>query len=186
MSKFIKAIVSVAVIAAYLLLLRYVAPGREPFFLLGTAVTGIVAWQNGSVAGLGTMLLLIPATHWIYGQLESAALHATIMVSPAHLVLQGFAAVALGHLRNNKDALGKSEAELQNSNARLMVALSEVREPGGIYNLCSGCKSIQDKDGHWQQIDVYLKEQTKMEFSHRICPQCAERIYTNGNDSKSG
>jgi len=177
MNRVIKPILAVATIATYLLLLRYVAPSREPYFILGTAVIGTVAWLCGSIAGLVAALALIPLTALVYSQFTVSTSYTSFASSPGYIAMQILAAVALGHLRRDRIALGRKEEELANANGRLHAMLSNVQELGGIYNLCSECKNIQDEDGRWLLIDGYLKDRTKMEFSHCICPDCAERLY---------
>lgn len=181
MSRLIKPIVSAAVVAIYLLLLRYVAPSREPYFILGTAVVGLVSWLCGSVTGLASALFLIPMTTLVYEQFAISTSYTSVASTPAYISMQVFAAVALGHLRKSRMALAQKETELTAANERLRGLLANVQELGGIHNLCSRCKSIQDKDGLWQDVDTFLKEQTKMEFSHCICPRCAEHFQPGGH-----
>jgi hypothetical protein len=173
MKKMLKPVVAVAVVAVYLILLRYVAPSNQPYHVLGTAVVGMVAWLCGSVMGLAVALLLVPATSWIYSHFSVATSYESFAYAPAYIALQILAAVSLGSLKRITHALNKKDTELAAANERLRDMLANVQELGGIHNLCSQCKSIQDKDGTWQHVDQYLKEQTKMEFSHCICPDCA-------------
>jgi hypothetical protein len=177
MNRCIKPILAVAAVATYLLLLRYVAPSREPYFILGTAVVGVVAWLCGSITGLICALFLIPFTDWVYSQFSTSISYASFASSPGYISMQILTAVALGHLRRDRMTLAKKESELANANERLRSMLSKVQEPGGIHNMCSQCKNIQDEDGRWLLIDTYLKDRTKMEFSHCICPDCAEHFY---------
>ncbi len=177
MNRVIKPILAIVSIAAYLLLLRYVAPSREPYFILGTAVVGIVAWLCGSIYGLIAALALIPLTALVYSQFSVSTSFTSFASSPGYIAMQILTAIALGHLRRDRIILGRKEEELANANERLHSLLSNVQELGGIYNLCSECKNIQDEDGQWLLIDSYLKDRTKMEFSHCICPDCAERLY---------
>ena len=177
MSKYIKPILAIAVVAAYLALLRYVAPSREPYFILGTAVVGLVAWLCGSIPGLICALFLIPFTDWVYSQFSSSTSYSSFASSPGYIAMQILTAIAIGHLRRDRMTLARKESELANANERLRAMLSKVQEPGGIHNMCSQCKNIQDEDGHWMLIDTYLKDRTKMEFSHCICPDCAENFY---------
>ena len=184
MNRYIKPILAVAVVAAYLLLLRYVAPSREPYFILGTVAVGLVSWLCGSIAGLICALFLIPFTAWVYGQFSVSTSYGSFAGSPAYIAMQIMTAIALGHLRRDRIMLAKKELELANANERLRSMLSQVKEPGGIHNLCSRCKNIQDEDGRWQLIDIYLKDRTKMEFSHCICPKCAEYFYESAESKE--
>ena len=177
MNRYIKPVLAVATVATYLVLLRYVAPSREPYFILGTAVVGLVAWLCGSIPGLICALFLIPFTDWVYSQFSASTSYSSFASSPGYIAMQILTAIALGHLRRDRMALERQESELANANERLRSMLSKVQEPGGIHNLCSRCKNIQDEDGRWMLIDTYLKDRTKMEFSHCVCPNCAEHFY---------
>ncbi len=38
--------------------------------------------------------------------------------------------------------------------------------------ICSYCRKIRNDDGAWQQIDVYIRQHSDIDFSHGICPDC--------------
>lgn len=163
------------VTAGYLLALRYIAPSHEPYFIVGIALIGFLAWLYGMIAGLAVALLLVPITHYIYGQFAISTCYLTFASSPVYITLEILAAIMLGRLRQTNLMLSKKEATLAEANENLRTALSQVRELGGIYALCSHCKKIRSDDGNWVPIDTYLTEKTKMEFSHGICPDCEKK-----------
>ncbi len=43
--------------------------------------------------------------------------------------------------------------------------------------ICAECHKIRDDDGEWQQMEVYISENTGTDFSHGICPECAKQYY---------
>lgn len=43
--------------------------------------------------------------------------------------------------------------------------------------ICASCMRIRDDNEYWNQIETYLRDHSDAEFSHGICPECAERIY---------
>jgi hypothetical protein len=43
--------------------------------------------------------------------------------------------------------------------------------------ICASCKKIHDENGKWQQIETYIRERSKVEFSHGMCPECARLWY---------
>jgi hypothetical protein len=174
MNKTVKMIIAIAAIVSYFLVLRYLAPSREPYFILGIALIGFMAWLYGMVTGLAMALALIPSTLYIYGQFSVSTSYVGIASSPAYIALEILTAVMLGRLRNKNLILSQKEADLADANERLKNALSQVREFGGIHSLCTTCKNILDDDGEWKRIDIYLREKTKAEFSHGICPNCAD------------
>ncbi|MDQ5987061.1 MAG: hypothetical protein CSYNP_02797 [Syntrophus sp. SKADARSKE-3] len=59
----------------------------------------------------------------------------------------------------------------------LREALSQVKTLSGLLPICASCKKIRDDKGYWNQIEYYIKEHSDAEFSHSICPECAEKLY---------
>ncbi|GLH71740.1 hypothetical protein GETHLI_02420 [Geothrix limicola] len=59
----------------------------------------------------------------------------------------------------------------------LKQALEDVRTLGGLLPICSSCKKIRDDHGYWNQIEAYISEHSEAEFTHGICPECAEKLY---------
>lgn len=43
--------------------------------------------------------------------------------------------------------------------------------------ICSRCKNIRDDKGYWNRIEEYMTEHSGAEFTHSICPKCAEELY---------
>jgi hypothetical protein len=41
----------------------------------------------------------------------------------------------------------------------------------------SSCKKIRDVAGYWKQIEIYIHDHSEAEFSHSICPDCAQKLY---------
>jgi len=69
------------------------------------------------------------------------------------------------------------EKAIEEEKERLKHALDEVRTLRGIIPICSNCKKIRDDKGYWNQVEQYLMDHTEAEFSHGICPACAEALY---------
>ena len=61
--------------------------------------------------------------------------------------------------------------------ADLEEALSEVKLLSGFLPICASCKKIRDDKGYWNQIESYIQQHSEAEFSHSICPGCAEKLY---------
>lgn len=60
---------------------------------------------------------------------------------------------------------------------QLEKAKEEIKTLKGIIPICSHCKNIRDDSGYWNQIEAYIQEHSNAEFSHSMCPQCAEEFY---------
>lgn len=65
----------------------------------------------------------------------------------------------------------------------LAAALAEVRELKGLLPLCAGCKKVRDDDGYWQQVDEYIRDHTRAEITHSLCPACIQSHYPELNSS---
>ncbi len=59
----------------------------------------------------------------------------------------------------------------------LKKALAEVRTLSGLLPICCSCKRIREDNGYWQQIEQYIESRSDAEFSHGLCPDCAEELY---------
>jgi hypothetical protein len=71
----------------------------------------------------------------------------------------------------------KDVSRLEKTTARLQEALDNIETLEGLLPICANCKNIRDDDGYWQQVEVYIRNNSKVEFSHSICPTCAQKLY---------
>jgi AmiR/NasT family two-component response regulator len=56
-------------------------------------------------------------------------------------------------------------------------ALAQVETLSGLLPICSSCKKIRDDEGYWNQLEVYIRDHSEVEFSHGLCPKCAKELY---------
>ncbi len=47
----------------------------------------------------------------------------------------------------------------------------------GLLPICAVCKRIRDENGQWHDLETYFSERTGAEFTHTICPICAEDAF---------
>jgi len=66
----------------------------------------------------------------------------------------------------------------------LQDALEKVQTLSGLLPICSSCKKIRDDKGYWNQIETYISSYSEAEFSHSICPACAQKLYPGMDHSK--
>ena len=57
----------------------------------------------------------------------------------------------------------------------LQQALAEIKALSGLLPICASCKKIRDDKGYWNQIEAYISAHSQAEFTHGICPDCAEK-----------
>ena len=69
------------------------------------------------------------------------------------------------------------EEERERLIEELKEALENVKTLKGLLPICASCKRIRDDTGYWNQIEAYVRDHTEAEFSHGICPDCAQKLY---------
>jgi two-component system sensor histidine kinase VicK len=75
------------------------------------------------------------------------------------------------------DRRRKAEDDREKLIEDLRVALDNVKTLRGLIPICASCKRIRDDSGYWGQIEAYIARHSDAEFSHGICPECAEKLY---------
>jgi DNA-binding NtrC family response regulator len=60
---------------------------------------------------------------------------------------------------------------------KLREALEQIKILRGLLPICACCKDIRDDQGYWHQIEDYVRKHSDAEFSHGLCPECAEKLY---------
>ena len=59
----------------------------------------------------------------------------------------------------------------------LLEDVSELRALRRLIPICSRCKKVRDDQEYWHHVEEYLKEQLDVDFTHSICPECADELY---------
>jgi PAS domain S-box-containing protein len=77
------------------------------------------------------------------------------------------------------DITERKEAEREHRKmiAELKETLAQVRQLHGLLPICASCKKIRDEKGNWQALESYISGHSEAEFSHSICPTCAQSLY---------
>jgi hypothetical protein len=59
----------------------------------------------------------------------------------------------------------------------LKEALSRIKTLKGLLPICAACKKIRDDKGYWNHIESYIRQHSEADFTHGMCPSCAQRLY---------
>ena len=70
--------------------------------------------------------------------------------------------------------LVEAQADLAAKVDELRHAIEHIKTLRGVVPICAWCKKIRDDEGYWKQLELYVREHTEAEFSHGICPSCAD------------
>lgn len=76
----------------------------------------------------------------------------------------------------------KIRRQLEDGQKQLIVELNqtiaEIKTLRGIIPICSYCKKIRGDQENWTQLEAYLEQHSHANFSHGICPGCAETVFS--------
>ena len=76
------------------------------------------------------------------------------------------------HLVEMRAALTERVRELE-------TATAHIHTLQGIIPICMHCHKIRDDQQLWQRLELYIQEHSDAQFSHGLCPECAEKHYGN-------
>ncbi|RJR35495.1 MAG: PAS domain S-box protein [Desulfobacteraceae bacterium] len=87
-----------------------------------------------------------------------------------------------GYIGSCIDVTDKIEAQ----EALRRAQMAEVKKLRGLLPICASCKNVRDDKGYWNQIEVYIRNHSEAEFSHSICPKCAQKLYPELYEEEPG
>jgi ligand-binding sensor domain-containing protein len=90
------------------------------------------------------------------------------------LLLVALGGAIFGGYRLRLLQLLSREKELQKG---IQEALANVKTLSGLLPICANCKKIRNDRGYWDQIEGYIQKHSEAQFTHGICPECAEKLY---------
>lgn len=76
-----------------------------------------------------------------------------------------------------RQASEQKEKQQQERILQLQNALAEIKTLSGLIPICANCKKIRDDEGFWHQVEAYVRERSRADFSHGLCPDCAAKLY---------
>lgn len=159
---------------AYLRMFGY----RRPADLLGKSVLQVIAederatiQQRIELRSRGGIVVNSYETRGL--RADGSQLEMEVHVSTYLLKGIRYSLVILRDVTERKRAMREKETLI----ADLRDALSKVRTLSGLLPTCAGCRKIRDEDGAWHEMENYISEHSDADFSHGLCPVCAERLY---------
>jgi hypothetical protein len=145
-------------------------------YMLPTGLVFLLGFREGGVwVGLLTLLLAV----LIFGQIGFVYPNDLSFRFIATFSTVGVLSCCLEMIRERYLRQLVSEKE------SLQKAINEIHELKGLVPICASCKKIRDDKGFWTQIETFMKDRSDLEFSHGICPECAEKLFP-GRESGDG
>jgi hypothetical protein len=75
------------------------------------------------------------------------------------------------------------QARLNARVTELEQALAHVKRLQGLLPICSYCKKVRNEANYWEQVDSYLTTHSDLDFTHGICPTCADKMMKQLDES---
>lgn len=76
--------------------------------------------------------------------------------------------------------------ELHRVSAALAAAIENVHTLQGLLPICAWCKNVRNDEGYWHRVEDYIRQFSKVEFTHGICPTCMKKHFPNVSTSDGG
>jgi hypothetical protein len=84
---------------------------------------------------------------------------------------------AIENLKAANRRLVEVNQDLEKRTRELEDSFAEIKRLQGIIPICAECKKVQDEDGQWKPVELYVQSHSAAQFSHGICPVCARKLY---------
>jgi CheY-like chemotaxis protein len=65
---------------------------------------------------------------------------------------------------------------LEQKNREFRNSLDNMRMNQGLIPICSWCRNIRNDEGQWEKVEEYIHRISAAEFTHGVCPHCAEKL----------
>jgi len=144
--------------------------GVEVFYLMPI---GLITWVINRNAGI-IMSIISTATIMTANFFAGKGIQNYLIESWNIIVHFGFFIVVVYLIAEEKIISDSNKALIR----ELQEANNEIKTLSGLLPICSSCKKIRDDDGYWTHIELYISENTEAQFSHSICPECKEKLYS--------
>lgn len=71
----------------------------------------------------------------------------------------------------------ESHLALLDQAAQLKSDFEEIKTLRSVVSICAGCKNVRDDERYWHAVEAFLRDRTKADISHELCPACCDQLY---------
>lgn len=89
----------------------------------------------------------------------------------------------ISELNSKIESMDKEIRELKRTEEKHLKQIESLKSEinadpfDGRFPICSQCKDIRDTEGYWHPIEEYIQNLSDADFSHSLCPKCAQKLY---------
>ncbi len=147
----------------------------------------VVSRYGGAISGICTALLSVLVFDWLFDNTPYA-----LDITWGGLI-RAVVFCAVSSLVASLEAQRRGViAVLEETNTQLCSSLDEVKVLRGLLPICAYCKQIRNEAGAWLAIESYIRQHSKLDFTHGVCPECLkthfpdayEKMYGSGEPTK--
>ena len=166
--------------------LCFIITGAPAIVPVSFIVTVLMAWEFGLLASVSWVVFghfVVPSVLTLAGTgpfyvFPEGRGFVSLMIASSAVAETAMAYVTV-RLRSLTEQLHGSKQALLQANDQLQNALDEVKELRGLLPICSWCKNIRDDSGNWEKLESYLSRNSRVTFTHGLCPKCLdEQLYS--------
>jgi hypothetical protein len=125
-----------------------------------------------AVMGITGVLISITTYGIIH---KNRSFESALFVLSASLLFTALLTIYLLTTERYAIALKESLSERDKLISELQDAIARIKTLRGFVPICSYCKKIRNDQNYWEHLEAYISERSEAEFTHSICPECAEK-----------
>ena len=80
--------------------------------------------------------------------------------------------------QGNINSIATTERDITEIKEALREKINQAAHFQELLPICSSCRKIRDEEGFWHHLESCLREHSNLEFTHSICEECKEKLYT--------
>jgi hypothetical protein len=153
---------------------------RFNFYIFYFIPIAFASWYTGKISTYA--ITVSAAVSWFLCDLFTNPLHPEFVLSVWNILVTAasFMVLAFALSEFRREYIRERE-----TNAKLVEAMSHIKQLRDLLPICANCKKIRNDDGYWEQVETYFQENSDIAFTHSFCPECVRKLYPEIADTKS-
>ena len=128
--------------------------------------------QTLRIASAGAFTLALFFLYFVYKEIPDALTGTSVFVSVTIAnLLGGLISFRVARIQRGEYTALRNEQAARHAHEE---ALANIRSLSGLIPICAGCKKVRNDEGFWEQVESYVRDRSEADFSHSLCPVCAE------------
>lgn len=145
---------------------------RFNFYIFYFIPIAFAAWYTGKISTY--TVTLASAVIWFLCDLFTNPTQPELIQAVWNILVSAVSFLVLAFALSQFRIEYNKEKEL---NAKLIEAMSHIKQLRGLLPICANCKKIRNDQGYWEQVETYFQEHSDVAFTHGFCPECVRKLY---------